>query len=115
MDQHLEAMDRVKVATPPADSFRLPHIQRLAKTPKVNPVHEAHRGTSPPVHAPLQPEMPEWLGLEKGWVLVGKKQFNLGFYCNPGGYSSRNDIKGCGAKHGRIQIESGDQVDKKGP
>ncbi|CAL1130881.1 unnamed protein product [Cladocopium goreaui] len=61
LDQHLEAMDRVKVATPPADSFRLPHIQRLAKTPKVNPVHEAHRGTSPPVHAPLQPEMPEFL------------------------------------------------------
>ena len=60
------------MATPPADSFRLPHIQRLAKTPKVNPVHEAHRGTSPPVHAPLQPEMPEWLGLEKGWVLVKK-------------------------------------------
>lgn len=53
-----------------------------------------------------------------GWKRAGfwwKKQFNLGFYCNPGGYSSRNDIKGCGAKHGRIQIESGDQVDKKGP
>ena len=66
-------MDRVKLATPPADSFRLPHIQRLAKTPKVNPVHEAVTGASPPVHVPQQPEMPEWLGVEiwgseVGWI-----------------------------------------------
>lgn len=50
-DDHLAAMDAVKISTPKADSFRLPHVARLAKTPKVNPVHAAAVQT-PPVHVP---------------------------------------------------------------
>eukprot|EP00434_Breviolum_minutum_P043444 symbB.v1.2.038731.t1/scaffold6148.1/size20549/2 len=60
-DDHLAAMDAVKISTPKADSFRLPHVARLAKTPKVNPVHAAAVQT-PPVHVPAsEEEVPEFL------------------------------------------------------
>ena len=54
-DQHLAAMDAIHVAVPGADEFRLPHLRRLARTPKVNPVHEA-AVASPPVHVPAAPQ-----------------------------------------------------------
>eukprot|EP00931_Biecheleriopsis_adriatica_P065412 TRINITY_DN39941_c0_g1_i1.p1 TRINITY_DN39941_c0_g1~~TRINITY_DN39941_c0_g1_i1.p1 ORF type:complete len:796 (-),score=143.77 TRINITY_DN39941_c0_g1_i1:35-2422(-) len=55
LDQHLSEIDALKVQMPSADEFRLPHIRRLAKTPKPNPVHEA-TVASPPVQAPEEPE-----------------------------------------------------------
>ena len=48
-------MDAVKISTPKADSFRMPHVARLAKTPKENPVHAAAIET-PPVHVPVSKE-----------------------------------------------------------
>lgn len=47
MDSHLERVDQLKMKMPAADDFRLPHIKRLAKTPKPNPVHEALVGLAP--------------------------------------------------------------------
>lgn len=58
----MAAMDAVKISTPKADSFRLPHVARLAKTPKVNPVHAAAVQT-PPVHVPVSEDTGEDVGL----------------------------------------------------
>ena len=54
-DEHLAAVDAVQVAMPSADEFRLPHLRRLARTEKVNPVHAA-AVASPPVHVPAAPQ-----------------------------------------------------------
>lgn len=60
LDQHLAELQSLKVKMPGADDLRIPHIRRLAKMPKPNPVHEA-TVSIPPIQAPEQPEDPPFL------------------------------------------------------
>eukprot|EP00927_Polykrikos_kofoidii_P001758 TRINITY_DN10686_c0_g1_i1.p1 TRINITY_DN10686_c0_g1~~TRINITY_DN10686_c0_g1_i1.p1 ORF type:complete len:858 (+),score=114.46 TRINITY_DN10686_c0_g1_i1:85-2658(+) len=59
-DEHLSALDALKVQMPAADGFRKPHIKRLSETSKPNLIHDA-TSTGPPLSAVPDPQLPDYV------------------------------------------------------